>query len=598
MLNVKHSGRVLHVVGDSRFGGAATIILGLARSAREEGWEADILTTDPTFQEAVRRDGFGVINLDVIRRPIRPLWDIAGLLALLKFLRTERYDLVHTHTSKGGFVGRVAARLAGVPAIIHTVHGFAFHESSRGFVRFAYSTLERLASYFCDRIVAVSHFHREWAVRLRICDPQKIVAIPNGIAEPQMDNAADRDEFRCRLGVREGDLLLLTVSRLAADKGIEYLLEAVAMLPAGNRRLVFTIAGDGPARDKLVRVAAALGVADRVVFLGFRNDVGALLAAADIVVLPSVREGLSISLLEAMAAGKAIVATSIGSQREVAALGDIISLARPGDAGSLKNAIIAVAADPARMSRMAANARTVYELHYTEHRMLSRYRELYSDLLHLSADVRPGIVRQATQRDLPMIVAIHQKAFGRFFLTRLGPEFLRRYYNLVLEYSAGILLVSEGPDGLQGFTCGFLDPAKFYRSLWRARQAFALPVLLAVLRHPSLIGKVISAVRRIQSTGADLPPRSCELSSIAVTPGISGNGVGRALIEAFLARAQALDADSVYLTTDADGNDAVNSFYRNIGFQHTRKFLQGEERWMNEYVINGWEVRNDCRTLV
>ena len=373
--------RVLHVVGESRFGGAASIILGLGRVAQAEGWQVDILTTDPFFQQAVRQHGMGLVNLDVIRREIRPLWDLGGLIRLGKFLRREPYNIVHTHTSKGGFVGRLAARLAGVPVIVHTAHGFAFHESSPLSSRLFYTTLERIASQWCDRIVSVSEFHRKWAIELGMCSPRKITAIPNGIADPRRQQEVGLGELRRQLGGRHGDLLILSITRLAPDKGLEYLIEATAMLPHTRRRIQIVIAGEGPSRDRLEQHARNLRVTDQVRFVGFRQDVGDLLAACDLVILPSLREGLSISLLEAMAAGKPIIATSIGSHREVASHADVALLVRPGDALSLSECILQLAGDQALMARLGANARAVYESCYTENRMLQSYRQLYLDLL-------------------------------------------------------------------------------------------------------------------------------------------------------------------------------------------------------------------------
>lgn len=379
--------RLLHVVGESRFGGVAPIILGLCRVARAEGWQADVLTTDPTFQQAVERQGFGVVNLDAIRREIRPLQDLRGLLHLVGFLREQPYDIVHTHTSKGGFVGRLAARLAGVPVILHTAHGFAFHEDSPVPVRLFYSALERLASRWCHRVVSVSQFHRDWALRLRMCAPRAIVAIPNGIAAPNRNSRLDIAGIRRHLGASSADILVVTVTRLAPDKGLEYLLEAAAMLPRTQPHIHIVIAGDGPARNRLERLAGRLGVTCRVTFLGFRDDVGDLLAACDMAVLPSLREGLSISLLEAMAAGKAIVATSIGSQREVAAHGELAWLVPPADSRSLQDAIVRLAQDRGMRDCLGANARAVFESHYTEKRMLQSYRQLYLDLVGASCPV-------------------------------------------------------------------------------------------------------------------------------------------------------------------------------------------------------------------
>src|SRR5262249_11397663 len=240
------------------------------------------------------------------------LWDLAGLVRLRNFLRKEPYHIVHTHTSKAGFVGRLAARLAGVPVIVHTAHGFAFHEASPASVRLFYSTLERIAARWCDRIVSVSEFHRRWAIELGMCSPGQIMAISNGIADISRNRDADVAELRRQLGARCGDLVVLSMARLVADKGLEYLVEAAAMLPSTGRRIHVVIAGDGPARGRLEQLAVTLGVTDRVTFLGFREDVGDLLAACDLVVLPSLREGLSIALLEAMAAAKPIIASSIG----------------------------------------------------------------------------------------------------------------------------------------------------------------------------------------------------------------------------------------------------------------------------------------------
>jgi glycosyltransferase involved in cell wall biosynthesis len=323
----------------------------------------------------------GLVNMDVIRREIRPVWDLGGLVRLHNFLRREPYHIVHTHTSKAGFVGRLAARLAGVPVIVHTAHGFAFHEASPVSSRLFYSTLERMASRWCDRIVSVSEFHRLWAVELGMCSPRRIVAIPNGIATFSRNSEVELGELRRQLGVQHGDLLILSVARLAPDKGLEYLIEAAAILRRTGRRIQVAIAGEGPTRERLEQMARNLGVTDRVVFLGFREDVGDLLAACDLVVLPSLREGLSMALLEAMAAGKPVIATSIGSQREMASRADIAWLVRPADTLALTEAILRLAEDPALMARLGACARAAYENHYTEDRMLRSYRQLYFDLL-------------------------------------------------------------------------------------------------------------------------------------------------------------------------------------------------------------------------
>jgi ribosomal protein S18 acetylase RimI-like enzyme len=209
---------------------------------------------------------------------------------------------------------------------------------------------------------------------------------------------------------------------------------------------------------------------------------------------------------------------------------------------------------------------------------------------------RPGVVRKARVDDLPGIVAIHQKAFSRFFLTQMGSEFLHRYYQLVLNYRAGIVLVSEDCGSLLGFVCGFVDPAQFYRLMWRNRRIFARPALLALFHRPSLAANVLHGIQRIQASASQAPALSCELSSIAVAPDRGRSRLGNGLVEAFLAHAWSMEAQCVYLTTDAEGNEAANALYRKSGFQHARRFLQRKGRWMNEYVIHRaqaadiWEI--------
>ncbi|HLH44889.1 MAG TPA: GNAT family N-acetyltransferase [Bryobacteraceae bacterium] len=200
-----------------------------------------------------------------------------------------------------------------------------------------------------------------------------------------------------------------------------------------------------------------------------------------------------------------------------------------------------------------------------------------------------GAIRRATVQDLLGIVSVHRRAFSQFFLTRLGSEFLRRYYRLVLDYRAGIVFVGETGGKIKGFVCGFKDPVAFYRLMWNKRRAFLLPVVSALIRRPSLAAGVLHGVQRIQSSASACDPAlaegACELSSIAVAPEASSGGLGAALLEAFLEQAWRLEAKCVYLTTDADSNAAANALYRKAGFEHAKRFLQRKGRWMNWYVI-------------
>jgi len=397
-----HKRRLLHVVGDSKFGGGSFVVLRLAEMAQAAGYAVDVLTTDHVFQQLLAEHDIGVVPLDTIRRSINPVRDLIGLFSLWRFLRRARYDLVHTHTSKAGFVGRLAARAARVPAIVHTVHGFAFHEESNKWVRRAYVLLERIAACACDRVVTVSEYHRAWAQSLRITRARKLCAIPNGIPAARASATQDARTVRRELGLPLDTLMLLATGRLAPQKGFAYLIHAAAALKERCARpFRIVIVGTGPLLPALMQLASDLGVLDVVRFTGFRSDVDDLVAAADMCVLPSLWEGLSIALLEAMAAGKPIVTTDIGSNREATRDGAAATLVPPKDTLALARAITEFINDPAAAADCAHRARAVFNQHFTEERMLADYRALYEQLLNPKTSETAAPANDAHAHALP-----------------------------------------------------------------------------------------------------------------------------------------------------------------------------------------------------
>lgn len=206
-------------------------------------------------------------------------------------------------------------------------------------------------------------------------------------------------------------------------------------------------------------------------------------------------------------------------------------------------------------------------------------------------DQRPANrnVRPASAPDVREIVEIHEQAFRRFFLTQMGREFLRHYYELVLEYHSGIVLVAEIDSRIQGFACGFVNPADFYRLMRRNLSHFLLPALGALVRNPSLLMGIVRGAERVQKKASRDSADEGELSSIAVLPNAERGGLGSELARAFLSKAWSMEAARVCLSTDAFGNEAANSFYLRAGFQRTRQFLQDKGRWMNEYRIGRFD---------
>jgi glycosyltransferase involved in cell wall biosynthesis len=382
--------KLLLVKGSAPFGGDCVLMLELGRAAQEQGYEVDVLAVDPYFQTLIRDHGLGLVELDVIRREIRPLWDLRGLVRLRRFLARSQYALVHTHTTKPGIVGTLAARGAGVPAVMHTVHLFPFHEETGRLLTSAYVRAERLSAHWCDRIVAVSEYQRDWALRVGIGSPEQVVAIPNGVPIDRVEPRRSRAEVRAELGIGDA-FMILSTGRLAEQKGLEYLIRAAPLLRLAVPSARIVLAGDGPLTRELAKLVGTLGLEDTVALLGHRSDIGDLLAASDLVVLPSLWEGLSISLLEAMAAARPVVTTSIGSNREVTEDGEAAVLVPPKDPESLAAAIRSLASDPTRLRELGRKGQQVQRERYTMSRMLDAYMSEYERLLaqkHVSVSPR------------------------------------------------------------------------------------------------------------------------------------------------------------------------------------------------------------------
>lgn len=373
--------RVLHVIGGSEFGGAVWIILSYIQVLQAHGCDVIVISSNEAVGKVYRNAGCEVVPIFEMRREIHPIRDLVAVKKIANVCREFRIDIVHTHTSKGGFLGRAAAWLAGVPVVLHTLHGFAFHELSPKFTIYAYAALERLATYWCDRIITVSDFHRDWALRLHIAPPDKIVTVHNGISMARLKISRKREAIREEFGITQKDMVIGVIGRLSPQKGLEFLLEAMPLLLKKQPNIKLLLVGKGPIMKDLEDQVIRLEIKERVVFAGFRMDIGDLLYSCDIVVSPTLREGLSVSLLEALAMGKPIVTTNISSNREI--IKDRINglLVPPGKVKPLADAMLLMIGDPISASKYGNAAKDRYIAYFTEETMQNRLWNIYKDLI-------------------------------------------------------------------------------------------------------------------------------------------------------------------------------------------------------------------------
>ena len=300
----------------------------------------------------VEQSGMRVRPVRHFRQPLSPWHDLHALLELRRLCRRERYTIVHTHNSKAGFLGRLAARLAGVPIIIHTVHGFAFHEREPWWRRRLFIALERLAARWCDQFICISQPLIEWAVAMRIVPRDRAVKIYSGIELAQFRQPADAAAVRASWGWPDDALVIGEVAKLWPGKGHDTLLRAFARVRAQHPQARLVFVGEGSERPALERLAQRLDVAADVRFLGFRRDVAALTHALDIAALPSLFEGMGRAVLEAMACAKPVVASRVGGLVELIEDGVTGCLVPPNDVDALTAALERLLQEPSVRVRM------------------------------------------------------------------------------------------------------------------------------------------------------------------------------------------------------------------------------------------------------
>jgi glycosyltransferase involved in cell wall biosynthesis len=327
---------------------------------------------------------FAVTEVPALRRAIDPWRDAVSYREVKRVLRDFRPDVVHTHSAKGGVIGRLAAWSLRVPAIIHTVHGAPFHPYQRWWARAPIAWAERFAARRCHALVSVADAMTDLLVEARVAPREKFITIHSGMdVEPFLAAERWRDETRRELGFQPGDVVIGKIARLFHLKGHEYVLAAAQRVVAACPAVRFLFVGDGVLRGELERRAAAAGLASHVRFTGLvpPSRIPALVGAMDILVHASLREGLARALPQALIAGKPAVSFDVDGAREVVISGETGWLVPPLDVDALAEALISLAVSPVERSRLGGQGRARFTDQFRHETMTRRLRELYARIL-------------------------------------------------------------------------------------------------------------------------------------------------------------------------------------------------------------------------
>ncbi len=334
-------------------------------------------------------ESLGIRHISVpMTRAFTPFQDLVSLWRLYRVMRHERFTIVHTHTPKAGLLGQVAARVAGVPVVVNTLHGFYFHENMRPAWRRFYVLMERVAARCSDAILSQNSEDVSTAVREGICRQDQIRLLGNGIDlnrfDPRRVPADTRRALRQRLGIPDDCQVIGFVGRQVAEKGIVDLYRAMEIvrrrLP--SVRLLVVGPADAAKSDAVpADVVGALGIADLCVFAGFREDMPEIYSTMDVFVLPSYREGFPRSAMEASAMGVPCIATDIRGCREAVESGRSGVLVPVADPDALATAIMRILGESTSAERMGHEGICVARERFDEQEVFRIVKEEYRRLL-------------------------------------------------------------------------------------------------------------------------------------------------------------------------------------------------------------------------
>jgi glycosyltransferase involved in cell wall biosynthesis len=355
--------RVLHAITRLTLGGSSENTIASCVALDRAGYEcvlaASFRESDPSSLVDARRRGCRLVDIPALGREVAPLADLAALAQLVRLTRRERPAVVHTHTSKAGFLGRLAAVIARVPAVIHQPHGHVFYGYYSPRRTAVFTALERRAARWTDRIITLTDRGAVEHLAHGIGRAEQYVSVPSGVPTAELRAAAPgRSEARARLGLDPDAFVVLGLGRLVLIKGFDLLVRSLPSLIAQIPSTRVLLVGDGVERASLEAIATSLGVTERLCMIHGASDVTSYMAAADVVAAPSRNEGMGRVIVEAMALGLPVVATAVGGIPAVITDGECGRLVEPEDPDVLAAALIELGRDAAMRRKLGEAAVT------------------------------------------------------------------------------------------------------------------------------------------------------------------------------------------------------------------------------------------------
>lgn len=331
-----------------------------------------------------RGQGVPITRVPSLRRAIHPWWDVRAYWAVKRLLAEFRPDVVHTHSAKGGMLGRMATTALAIPAVVHTVHGAPFHAYQSGAARWFFCQCERYAAQKCHALVSVADAMTDSLVAAGVAPREKFRTIYSGMdVQPFLDADGHREKLREELGFPPDAVVVGKVARLFHLKGHPYLIEAASRVVECCPHVRFLLVGDGILRERFEKQINAAGLSDCFKFTGLVEPerIPALIGAMDVLVHTSLREGLARALPQALIAGKPVVSYDVDGAREVVINDETGYLVPPQTVAPLADALVRLAGDAELRARLGGRGRERFTEQFRHEHMTEQLRILYQEIL-------------------------------------------------------------------------------------------------------------------------------------------------------------------------------------------------------------------------
>lgn len=372
--------KVAVIITKLELGGAQKVAISICEKIDKTKFEPFLICGCGGILDEETKNQIRVIFVKDLVREINPIKDLKALYSIYKILKQEKPDIVHTHSSKAGIVGRFAARMCGIKNIIHTIHGFSFNDTQSFLKKNLFISLEKLGAKISKYLIPVSVENTTKGLQNNIGTKEQYHYIRLGVDIENFKHFKDTPTLKKELDIDEKDFLVTTIGPFKPQKNLPDFIKTANEISKNNKNFKFVIVGDGTLRNEFEKLITDYNISQNIFLIGWRRDISNILHSSDFFVMTSLWEGLPISTIEALSCGLIPIVNDVDGQREIIKDGYNGFLIKPHDIKSIEEKILLLAKNSNLKNEMSENARKSIDYTFSIGHMIKQHEQLYLTL--------------------------------------------------------------------------------------------------------------------------------------------------------------------------------------------------------------------------